>query len=122
MLDLLLRELRAIAKIRAIKDYRSMFKDKLVSMLDKSEQAKKTKAIRDMRKENFDSDKILRDIRTLHESEEVRTSNAFNNDYIEYESNGDKDKTLSVKEFLDMIRQYLSNITNDHKTQDEWKI
>ena len=26
-------------------------------------------------------------------------------------------KILSIKEYLDMIRQYLSNIINDHKTQ-----
>ena len=88
MLDLLLKELRAIAKIRGIKGYKSMFKDNLLSMLDKSEQVKKIKAVRDIRKENLDDDKILRDIRTLNESEEdyvepVRTSNAFNNNYIE---------------------------------------
>ena len=103
MPDLSLKELRAVAKIRDIKDYKSMSKDKLLSMLDKSEQVKKTKAIRDIRKENFDSGKILGDIRTLYESEEdyyepVRTSSAFNNNYIEYESNGDKDEILSVKE------------------------
>ena len=62
-----------------------MSKDRLLSMLDKSEQDKKSKAIRDIRKESFNSDKILRDIRTLYESEEedyhkpVRTSNAFSN-------------------------------------------
>ena len=62
-----------------------MSKDRLLSMLDKSEQVKKSKAIRDIRKESFNSDKILRDIRTLYESEEedyhnpVRTSNAFIN-------------------------------------------
>ena len=67
----------------------------------------------------------MRDIRTLFESveedysEPVRTSNAFSSNYIEYESNGDKDKILSVKEYLDIIRQYLSNIINDHKTQGE---
>ena len=33
-----------------------------------------------------------------------------------------KIKILSVKEYLDMIRQYLSDIINDHKTQGEWKI
>ena len=63
----------------------------------------------------------------MHESKEyfyepVRRSNAFNNNFIEYEINGDKDKILSVKEYLDMIRQYLSDIINDHKTQVEWKI
>ena len=64
MLDVSLKELRAIAKIRGIKDYKIMFKDKLLSILDKPEQVKKSKAIRDIRKKNFDSDKILRGIRT----------------------------------------------------------
>ena len=46
----------------------------------------------------------------------------MNSNYIEYESNGDKDKSLSVKEYLNIIRPYLSDITNDLKTQGEWKI
>ena len=54
--------------------------------------------------------------------EPVKTINAFNNYYIEYESKGDKDKILSLKEYLDMIKQYLSRIINDHKTPNEWKI
>ena len=35
---------------------------------------------------------------------------------------GDKDKNLSNKEYLDMIRPYLSVIINDHKNQGEWTI
>ena len=34
-------------------------------------------------------------------------------------SRGDKDKTLSIKEYLNMIKPYLRNIINDHKTQGE---
>ena len=41
---------------------------------------------------------------------------------MEYESKGDKDKILSVKEYPDMMRPYLSDIINDHKTEVEWKI
>ena len=52
----------------------------------------------------------------------IRTGNAFSSNYIEYESNGDKDKNLSIYDYLDMVRQYLSDIINDHKTQGEWKI
>ena len=38
----------------------------------------------------------------------IKTNNsAFNGKYIEYESRGDKDKNLSPKEYLDMIRPYL---------------
>ena len=50
------------------------------------------------------------------------TNSAFNNNYIQYESKGNKDKILTVNEYLDIIRPYLSNIINDHKTQDEWAI
>ena len=43
------------------------------------------------------------------------------NNYIEYESKGDRNKNLSVKECLNMIRPYLSNIINDHKTHGKLK-
>ena len=120
MLDLSLKELITIAKVRSIKGDKIISKGKLLGMLDKTEQVKKTKTIRDIRKEKFGSDKIFKDIRTFYESEEdyyepARISNAFNNNYIEYESNGGKDKVLSVKE-------YLRDIIKDHKTQGEWKI
>ena len=52
----------------------------------------------------------------------IKICNAFSNNYIEYESNADKDRTLSIEEYLDKIRPYLSNIINDHKTRGEWKI
>ena len=64
----------------------------------------------------------------MHESEEedhyepVRTSNDSSNNVIEYESNVDEFKILSVKEYLDIIRQYLNDIIHNHKTQGEWKI
>ena len=41
MMDLSSKQLRALAKIRGIKDYKSMSKDKLLSTLDKSKQVKK---------------------------------------------------------------------------------
>ena len=46
----------------------------------------------------------------------IKTKSAFNGNYIEYESNGDKDKNLSAKKYLNMIRPYLSNMINDYKT------
>ena len=45
--------------------------------------------------------------------------NTFDDNYIEYESNGIKDKTLLIEEYLDKIRPYLSDIINYHKTQGE---
>ena len=55
---------------------------------------------------------ITRDIENLFEHEEedyykqVRVSNFWSNSYIEYENNGDKNKTLSVEECLNKIRPY----------------
>ena len=73
--------------------------------------------------------KGIRDVRHLFDLSNdedyykpIRTKDAFNNNYIEHKSIGDKDKTLTIKECLDMIRPYLIDITNDHKTQGEWKI
>ena len=51
----------------------------------------------------------------------IVTNSAFNNNYIQYENKGNKDKILTINEYLDMIKPYLSDIVNDHKTQGEWK-
>ena len=54
----------------------------------------------------------------------IKTTNVFDNEnnYIEYESTEDKNKNLSIKEYLNMIRPYLSDSINDHKTHGEWKV
>ena len=71
----------------AIKDMRNLFR-----------QEKKTKSIKD---------RILKDIKNLFEHEQensykpVRVSNFWSNDYIEYESNVDRSKTLSVEDVID---------------------
>ena len=72
--------------------------------------------------------KILYDPRNnLFQPEEndykpVRIGNALNSNYIESKSNRGKDKSLSIKDYLDKTKPYLSDIINDHKTQGEWKI
>ena len=90
----------------AIKDIRNLFR-----------QEKETKTIKD---------RILRDIKNLFEHEEeeenyykpVRVSNFWSNNYIEYESNGDRNKTLSVEEYLNKISPYLKDIINILKKSD----
>ena len=47
----------------------------------------------------------------------IKTASDFNGNYIEYESKGDKYKNLSPEEYLDMIKPYLRDMINDHKTQ-----
>ena len=74
-------------------------------------------------------DRILRYIKNPfeHKKEEncykqVKVSNFCSNNYIEYESNSDRNKTLSVKEYLNEIRPYLKDIINNLKKSDTWKI
>ena len=56
----------------------------------------------------------------------VLVKSSFKNNYKYYESRGDKDKKLSVKQYLYMIMPYLSDLINDHKNirneSNEWKI
>ena len=85
------------------------------------------KTIREIRRENYEAYKILRGLDFTFEPgkdhyEPKKTVDAFNNKYIQYERIRDKDKIPTIKEYLDMILPYLSDIINDHKTQGEWKI
>ena len=41
---------------------------------------------------------------------------------IEYKSNSDRNKTLSVEEYLNEIRLYLKDILNNPEESDTWKI
>ena len=50
-----------------------------------------------------------------------KTNDAFNSNYIEYESKGNKNKTLSIKEYLNMVRPCLNDIINDHKLKENGK-
>ena len=47
---------------------------------------------------------------------------AHDNNYIQYESKGDKDKTLIISQYLNMIRPYLVDMINDYKNKSEWII
>ena len=51
----------------------------------------------------------------------ILDKSCFNENYKYYESRGDKDKKLSPEQYLDMIKAYLTDLTNDHKSK-EWKI
>ena len=184
------KELKAIAKIRGIKDYKSMSEDELLSALTLSKpviKGKKPKTnfskaiiekirkefnesrykfsklkIKEIRKniykigneKNLSESKIkeietnlteleenlfktkkyydyddteyrgIRNVRNLFDLsidedyyQPIRARGAFNSSYTQYESKGDKGKNLSIKEYLNMIKPYLSDIINDHKTR-----
>ena len=52
----------------------------------------------------------------------MRVNNFWSNNYIEYKRNDDKNKILSVEEYLDKIKPYLRGIINDLKQSDTWNI
>ena len=56
----------------------------------------------------------------------ILVKSSFKNNYKYYESRGDKDKKLSVKEYLYKIMPPLSDLVSDHKAirnnSNEWKI
>ena len=185
MLNLSLNELKQITKMRRIKGYKSMPKEKLLSALDESIESTGSKnnfnnarikkiredfnksrdkllkpKIKEIRRNlyeienkknlskskikeieqnvieleeslfklnmyyDYDDDKYygIRDIENLFgEFDEdyyklIKTVSAFDGNYTEYESKGDKDKFLSPEEYFDMIRQYLRDIINTDKT------
>ena len=97
---------------------------KLVRTLDKKEKYKyhdcddlDYHGIRDIEKlfDNIDDDYY----------KPILVKSSFNENY-KYESRGDKDKKLSVEQYLHMIIPYLKDLINDHtatkNNSNEWKI
>ena len=71
----------------------------------------------------------LRDIKNLseHEGEEnyyepVTVSNFWSNNCIEYKSNSDRNVRLPFEKYLNRNRPYLTDIINNFKKSDTWKI
>ena len=189
MLDLSAKELKAIAKLRGIKGYKSMSENELLSAITSSKPVKKCKKpktnfsksrtekirkelnesrhkfsksnINEIRrnlykienekslfeskiketeknfteleenlsktKKYYDHDDIeyrgtrnVKDLFDLSIDEDyykpIIAKGAFNSSYIQYESKGDKGKNLSIKKYSNMIKPYLNDIINDHKT------
>ena len=52
----------------------------------------------------------------------TRAGNFWNNNYIKYESNGDRNKNVSVKEYLDKIKSYLKDVIINLQNSDARKI
>ena len=75
----------------------------------------------------------IRDIENLFDNvndndyyKPILVKSSFNESYKYYKSRGDKDKKLSIEQYLDVIKPYLSDLINDHKaietSSNEWKI
>ena len=103
----IIKDIRNLFTLRKKTNY---FAIKVVRNLFRLE--KQTKAVRE---------RIPRDNKDIFEHEEenyhkpVRASNFCSNNYIEYESNGDRNKILSVEKYLNMIRPHLKDIIHNLK-------
>ena len=73
---------------------------------------------------------VLRTIKKLSEYKKekenyykpVKVNTFWNNNYIDYKSNGDKNKTVSAEEYLNKIGLFLRDLLNDLKQSESWKI
>ena len=53
----------------------------------------------------------------------ILVKNSFKGNYKYYESRGDKEKRLSVKQYINKITPYLYDLINDHRiARGVWKI
>ena len=50
----------------------------------------------------------------------ILVKSGYNNNYIQYQSKGDK--ILTLKEYLDLIETYLRKLINYYKNKGEWKV
>ena len=53
--------------------------------------------------------------------EQVEIESGFDVNFIAYVFNGDKDKTLLLDEYLEIIKTYLKNVISSLKESGEWK-
>ena len=140
------RDRKSVFKLKKEEAKKSLYKSTTNSLF-KSKRKKRKKSLHKPSKKNIFKLEIKKIIKSLHDSKikrdrkieeiekilyelkeeedyykPVRTGNAFSSNYIEYKSNGDKSKTLSIRDYLDEIKPYVSDIINDHETKCEWKI
>ena len=120
---------QTMARKKKPKIIRDKLKDKIVRGIWTHLEIQERKEERREKKHNeiIIKDRIMRYIRTLFEQKEDYyepkwVSNFSNNTYIEYESNGDKNRNLSLDKYLNKIKLYVRNTIIDLENSDAWKI
>ena len=69
---------------------------------------------------NDDYIENIRDLFSILDYEPLLIKSGFDNNYLEYMSNGND--SLSLNEYLELIKPYLYDLINVHKAKGEWKI
>ena len=98
-------------KINNDEDFIENIKDLFNNKLDKKININNT---------NDDFIENIRDLFSILDYEPLLIKSGFDNNYLEYMSNGND--SLSLKEYLELIKPYLYDLINVHKAKGEWKI
>ena len=69
---------------------------------------------------NDDFIENVRDLFNIVNYEPILIKTGFNNNYLEYRSEGND--SLSFEEYLNLIKPYLNDLINDKKDKGEWKL
>ena len=69
---------------------------------------------------NDDFIENIRDLFSILDYEPVLIKSGFDNNYLEYMSNGNN--SLSFNEYLELIKPYLYDLINIYKAKGEWKL
>ena len=112
---------------------RNKLKDKIIrdtwTLYETEEEKKERKDLEKKKEHNerVNKDGIIRDIMAHFEQEEdyyelKRVYNFWKNNYMGYESNSDKNRNLSLDEYLNKIETYPRNIIINLQNSDTWEI
>ena len=110
--------------LHEIENEKSLFESKIKqieeNLLELEENLSRTKKYYDYDDIEYRGIRNVRDLFDFSIDEDyykpIITRSDFNSSYIQYESKGDKGKNLSIKNYLNMVKPYLSDVINDHKT------
>ena len=70
--------------------------------------------------EDFIGLENVKDLYSILDYKPVLITAGFNNNYLEYGSDGNN--SLSFMEYLNLIKPYLADLINEKKNKGEWKL
>ena len=107
-----------------IEDIKDLFNNKLDKKINSANDEDFTENIKDLfnNNNNTNDDFIenIRDLFSILDYEPVLIKSGFDNNYLEYMSNGND--SLSFNEYLELIKPYLYDLINVYKAKGEWKL
>ena len=71
---------------------------------------------------NDDFIENIRDLFSILDYEPLLIKTGFDNNYLEYMSNGNGNNSLSFNEYLELVKPYFYDLINVYKAKGEWKL